>query len=250
MPGTPPPRADVEHAQVRALRQVRHHGERVEQVVRDHALRLADRRQVVGAVPLREQREVRAQLRALRRRHRDAERRDAARERVVLRGDGGRHARSGASPARHAMRLAAARQVAAALQVHEQQRDRRRRDARDARRLPDRFGPAGGELLAHLGRQAAHVGVVEVRRQAQRFLRERARDLVVLAVDVARVLGRRSRPARRPAGRRPASRRPAASSGARRSRPGGAAGRRAHTLARALAPERASAIALRRRSAD
>ena len=45
-----------------ARRQIRQHGQRVEQMVRDHPRGLADRRQVVRPVPLREQLEVRVEL--------------------------------------------------------------------------------------------------------------------------------------------------------------------------------------------
>ena len=45
------------------------------------------------------------------------------------------------------------------------------------------------ELLLHLAREPAHVCVVDVERQLQGFLRELARDLVLLALDIARVLG-------------------------------------------------------------
>jgi hypothetical protein len=58
-------RADVEQSQVCALRQMRQHGQRVEHVMRHHPRRLADRGQVVPAVPFREQRDIRVELRAL-----------------------------------------------------------------------------------------------------------------------------------------------------------------------------------------
>ena len=45
-------------AGARARGKVRQHGERVEHVMRDHLLRLADRGQVVRAIPFREQREI------------------------------------------------------------------------------------------------------------------------------------------------------------------------------------------------
>ena len=76
----------------------------------------------------------------------------------------------------------------AALQMHEQERDRRRRDARNARRLADRLGLVQVELLLHFGREAAHRAVVEIGRQPQILLRAMALDLVVLAVDVAGIL--------------------------------------------------------------
>ena len=57
--------ADVEHAQSGARtdgRQMRQYGERVENVVRDHSFRFADRRQVVRRIPLREQCDVSLEL--------------------------------------------------------------------------------------------------------------------------------------------------------------------------------------------
>ena len=51
-PGTPPPLPTSSTRTTVVARQVRQHGERVEHVMRDHSLRLANRRQVVRAVPL------------------------------------------------------------------------------------------------------------------------------------------------------------------------------------------------------
>ena len=77
----------------------------------------------------------------------------------------------------------------AALQVDEQQRDGRRRDALDAGGLADVLGTVLAELLLHFLRQPAYRGVVQVGGQRQRFLGELARDIVSLPVDVAGVLG-------------------------------------------------------------
>ena len=77
--------ADVEHSQFRARGRggkKRQHGERVEHVVRHHALRFADRGEVVGPVPFREQLDIRGELaaRAARQRlPRDRQARAAAR---------------------------------------------------------------------------------------------------------------------------------------------------------------------------
>ena len=58
MPGRPAPVPTSASARPRH-RQMRQHGERVEQVVAHHLQRIANRGQVVGPVPLREQREIR-----------------------------------------------------------------------------------------------------------------------------------------------------------------------------------------------
>lgn len=73
--------------------------------------------------------------------------------------------------------------------MHQQQRNRRRRDALDARGQAQRFRPVLHQLLPHFARQAADVGVVEVIRQPGVFGRAQAIDLVLLAVDVALILG-------------------------------------------------------------
>jgi len=96
--------AHVEDAQSRRCRKVRHDRERIEQMMRDHALRFADRRQVVRLVPLRQQREIRGQRRALCCIQRETERRDPRREIDVVRcrmRDRG-HADSASLPARAA----------------------------------------------------------------------------------------------------------------------------------------------------
>src|SRR5205814_3117827 len=74
-------------------------------------------------------------------------------------------------------------------QVHEQQRDRGRRHARDPRGLADVARPDSVELLADLIREPAHERVIEVRRQRRRVVTALLLDLVPLAHDVARVAG-------------------------------------------------------------
>ena len=82
-PGRPPPEPTSSTRRAVALRQVRQHRERVEQVMRDHARGLANRGQVVGLVPLREQRRgTRAVARAAPRSAARPERVDAAAERL------------------------------------------------------------------------------------------------------------------------------------------------------------------------
>ena len=74
--------------------------------------------------------------------------------------------------------------------MHEQKRDRRRRDAGNARRLPDRLGLVQVELVLDFRREAANCAVVETERKPQRFVRASAHDLIVLPIDVACVLDR------------------------------------------------------------
>ncbi|MNS89262.1 hypothetical protein D3C72_1232690 [compost metagenome] len=78
----------------------------------------------------------------------------------------------------------------ALAQVNHQQRDRRGRDARDTRCQPQRFGPVLVQLLAHLEAQGLDLAVVEVGRQLQVLEVGGALHFVVLALDVAGVLGR------------------------------------------------------------
>ena len=184
MPGTPPPEPTSRMRTPGRRREMRHDGQRIEQVMRDHPRRFANRRQVVGLVPLGEQgRDTRpvsraapspAQARALRCRRRGRRRASPLRATRVMRT---------ALPCR-------ACRGGAALQMHQQQRDRRRRDAGNARGLADRFRLVQVELLLHLGRQSAHAAVVEIGRQPRRLHRQMPRDFVVLAIDVAGVLGR------------------------------------------------------------
>ena len=204
--------------------------------MRHHPLRLADRRQVVRAIPLREQR--RGSGRAWRARPAAAMPPAAP---SCSRPSSRSIARSCATAARPVAGSCAAprRRPPAretALQVHEQQRDRGGRDPRDARRLADRFGPVQIQLLLHLGRQAAHRAVVEVGREPQTSpARDGARSRRA-ADRCSRRTWWRSRPARRPPRRRRRRRRPAASSARRRSRPAGAGARSASTRARSAGP--------------
>ena len=152
MPGKPAP---VPTSSERAARRSRcgRTREAVEQVQHHHLLGLAHRREVVHAVPLR----------------------DAARgaRRAASRCAGGNveaHRREalGDAARRGVMRCCFSRAAAcdAALQVHQQQRDRRRRDALDARGLADGLGPMLRELLLHFLRQAAHATRSRGRREA------------------------------------------------------------------------------------
>lgn len=75
------------------------------------------------------------------------------------------------------------------FQVNEQQRNGSGRDARDAARLPERFRSLSGQLNLHFFRQAAHLGVVEINREAQVFVGELTVDFVLLTLDVAGVFG-------------------------------------------------------------
>ena len=72
--------------------------------------------------------------------------------------------------------------------MDQQERNRRRRHAGQPRGLAERLGPMLVQPLAHLERQCAHTGVVEVRRQAQPLEVRRAIDSLVLLGDVACVL--------------------------------------------------------------
>ena len=231
MPGSPPPLPTSSTRDAARRRQLRQHGERVEQRDASPSLGLADRGQVVRAVPLREQREIR--------------RRAARAARSSARGRARRCRRPSRRrcPARRrgVMRAAPAGGRRAALQVHEQQRDRRGRDARHARRLADGFRPVPAELLLHLVRQAAHRCGSRGRRERASSPAPAARDLVVLAIDVARVLGRDLDLLRdvRSSTAGPA---PGSASASRSRRRAGAADRRARTLARAAARARARIV--------
>src|SRR5215813_10723081 len=75
------------------------------------------------------------------------------------------------------------------VQIDRQQRDRRRGDASDAGRLPQRAWPDTRELLPRLARETGHRGVIDILRQADRLEVLRALDRFELAVDVARVFG-------------------------------------------------------------
>ena len=71
--------------------------------------------------------------------------------------------------------------------MHQQDGDRRGRDAGDARGLSHRGGTNLLELLPHFVREPADARVVEVRGQARFLVAALARDLFFLALDVARV---------------------------------------------------------------
>ena len=68
-----------------------------------------------------------------------------------------------------------------ALQMHEQQRNRCRCDARYARCLAQRLGTMLVEFLLHFDRQPAHAQVIDVVRQQRVLVFFVARDLVLLA---------------------------------------------------------------------
>jgi hypothetical protein len=77
----------------------------------------------------------------------------------------------------------------AALEPHQQQRDGGRGDALDAAGLADGLGLVLVEAALHFLGEAAHGGVVEVGGQAGVLGAGLAGDFVLLAVDVALVLG-------------------------------------------------------------
>src|ERR1044071_4678116 len=76
----------------------------------------------------------------------------------------------------------------AALEMHQQQGDCRRRDTRDAGGLTDGTWAMAVELLLDFGRKPLHLSVVEVRGQLARLHCGVALDLCALALDVALVL--------------------------------------------------------------
>src|SRR5690606_22316824 len=71
--------------------------------------------------------------------------------------------------------------------MHQQQRNRGRRDPADALRLADRRGPRAAEFREDLRGQAAHVLVCEVRWNVGGLMATLALDLVPLALEIARV---------------------------------------------------------------
>ena len=153
-------RADVEHAQsARCAGKMRQHRERVEQMMRDHALRFADRGQVVRLVPLGEQREVGDQLRALR--IASSARPSAAMPRQV---DGRAPGPAATSVMPTALR--APRPAVAAPRFRWTSNSEIAAGVMPEMRAawPIVSGLCSVELLLRLGRQAAHVAVVEVRR--------------------------------------------------------------------------------------
>ena len=74
------------------------------------------------------------------------------------------------------------------LQVHQQQRYRRRCDAGYAGRLAHCVGTLAIQPLPHFDRKSAHCCIVEVHGNAGRFVRPLARDFVALTLDVAGIL--------------------------------------------------------------
>ena len=88
------------------------------------------------------------------------------------------------SAAREPVRHQAARGF---LEMHQQDGNRRGRDARDARRLAHRGRANLLELLAHFVREPGDARVVEVVGQARFFVAALARDFFFLALDVAGV---------------------------------------------------------------
>ena len=162
--------------------------------MRDHPRRLADRRQVVGPVPLGEQREIREQLVARVRRQRSAATSPACatpsarstRDRAVM-------------PTRSARRPRARE---AALQMHEQQRDRRRRHAGNARGLADRLRPCWLSFCCTSIDKPAHRCDSRGRRAARSvFLRRRGARSRRAGDRCSPRTWSRSRPARRRPGR-------------------------------------------------
>ena len=71
--------------------------------------------------------------------------------------------------------------------MHQQDGNRRRRDAGDARRLAHRGRANLLELLPHFVREARDARVVEIGGQARFLVAPLARDFFFLALDVARV---------------------------------------------------------------
>ena len=161
MPGIPPPLPTSSTRSVAGERQMcGSDGERIERVVRDHALRLADRGQVVRAIPLREQREIRRELRGARRRQRDAEGGEAAVQ--ACRAAGARAAAvmpiAGARRrAKPRFRCTSSSEIAAGVMPW----------MRAA--WPIVSGRCWLQLLLHFGRQPAHRAVVDVLGQRARL---------------------------------------------------------------------------------
>src|SRR6187402_1264538 len=85
--------------------------------------------------------------------------------------------------------LAGCRLRGAALEVHQQQRDRRWRHATDARSLADGVGKRPLELEEYLSRETPHAVVVEAFGNGGGLVPPLALDLVALALQVAGVLG-------------------------------------------------------------
>src|SRR5690349_1137151 len=81
-----------------------------------------------------------------------------------------------------------ARALRYALQVHEEERDCRRRDTGNACRLADSFRPLRSKLLPHFVGEPPHLRVIERLGKLGRFLRLASRDLLLLALDVPLIL--------------------------------------------------------------
>ena len=74
--------------------------------------------------------------------------------------------------------------------MHEQQRNRRRRDARDPRGLPQCLGAVPAQFLPDLEGQCSDLGIVEVGRQLEVLECGRPLDFLDLLVEVASLLRR------------------------------------------------------------
>ncbi len=81
----------------------------------------------------------------------------------------------------------AAAQRGTALDVPQQCDQRGRRHAGDARGGAEGCRPAGGELAADLGRQAADLGIVKIGRQQQCLVAAEGGDVALLPVEIARI---------------------------------------------------------------
>ncbi len=140
--------------------------------MRDHLMGITDRRQVVGAIPFVEQRQIRVQSchgTWLERKPKVGD--TCAKRRGAGHEDNALTALPGIAKS--------------TLQMHHQEGDRRRRHPGDTRCLADRLGAVGVELLLHLGRQASNRAVIEIVRKALRVLAGKSGDAFVLSVDVA-----------------------------------------------------------------
>ena len=177
-------------------------GHAVEHVVDEKVRRVLPGTEAVHAVPSIQALQVGDQLLALARRRsraRAGERPLAVartNQRNPIDTDG---AISGSCGARHVVAVDFIETAQAALsQVNQKQRNGCGRDTGNPRGLAKRRRPLLIELLPNLEAQRGHLRVVEFRREPQRLVRRGALDLILLPLDVARVLDRRSRPGRSP----------------------------------------------------
>ena len=142
IPGRPAPDAHIGASRrAVAIGRCGSDGERIEQVVAHH--RAADRASRSGC-----------------RRGSTCEQRDIVEQLLARRSSAARARSSSERRARSAARGVmpfSCDGCEAPLQMHEQQRDRRRRDPGNARRLAEGFGPMLVELLLHFDRQPAHL---------------------------------------------------------------------------------------------